>query len=394
MIIIWLGKIRSFDDNLLENRRLVILLPVFQETALIKQTIQYIEESIKGLRNISVYIVGNSKERGLDNYNPTLEIARNMIVDKSVFHVMEYEKSNGMMAHQINFCINQIAQNMSSNSDTWIYIINIDSRFSVEGLKAIITSINRNTQIIQQSAIFLSNYDKINILAKGAALYQSRWTISHEIKRFWLRKVSSYFLIHVVGHGLCINLDKFMKYHGLPEDTITEDLQFGFFLAAAGEEVESLPILELADSPARLSDVLKQKYVWSFGPMLYPQYLQNYRRNFPDKYKSNPLRAIMITIQGVTNHINWLTSTWIILYLIYIAPISVLSITFLTLYLLEYIQCLLFFYKRSNIKLGDILLAPILIVTNLIVHSLAANKALLDFICKREIIKYKTNHED
>jgi len=383
---------RNYDRQLKPDRHLIFVLPVFQEIQLIETAIAYVARLINGFHNVDVYIVGNSREKNQYGQNPTLEIAKNMTRNRTDFHILELDTTSGVMAHQINYAVSQIVQSGAKTTETWVHILNIDSRLSEDGLNAIVTCINRGDRIIQQSAVFLSNFRSLGLIQKGVALYQSRWTISHEIKRLWLHGISSYLLALVVGHGLCINLAKLLEYGNLPEDTLTEDLHFGYYVAASAEKITSLSILELADSPSRVSEIARQKYVWSFGPMLYPKYLLNYIRKFPAKWKLNYPRATLIMIQGVMSYINWLISSWLIAYFAYQSLESPATLIFLTLYLLEYVQCAVFFYRNGYISLSDVLISPFIILASLLIHSLPADQAFVDMMLGHRIVKHKTAH--
>jgi hypothetical protein len=378
--------------NLINGRQLVIILPVFEETALIRRTVDYLANIVRDADAVSVVIVGSAKERDQSLSNPTLTIARIAAAGFSNVRILEDPNVNGWMSHQVNYAVKYLLRSGADPHLTWIYLTNIDSRFSKAAVRAVIDSINSGIPILLQSAVFLSNFRRLSWLLKGLALWQSRWTITHELKRLALHNRCSYFLMHVVGHGLCISLDKFVEYGMLPEDTPTEDLHFGFYLAASAERVKPLQLLELADSPTSISATLKQKYMWSMGPMLYPLYLANYRRRFPEKWRRNWPRAYLLMIQGLFSYLDWLLVSWAVIALLWLSSQTYLAMVLLLVYMCEYLQCNVFFFRRRLISARDLLMSPLWIFVSSVFHSPPANVALLESL-KGLSRRYKTPHD-
>ncbi|HEX8672895.1 MAG TPA: glycosyltransferase, partial [Longimicrobium sp.] len=292
-------RYRPSPATLRPDRQITILLPVLQEAAIIERAVRYIEVCREGLGQVELYIIGTARERDESGTNPTLEHAEASARQLGRVHIIEAPRTDGWMVHQLNYAFSHLIATSRHPRKEWIFLINVDSQFSREGLEEMIGYINQGVPVLHQCAVFLSNFAALRAPLKAFALWQSRWTLAHELKRFALNRKCSYALMHVVGHGLCINLDTVSRYNGFPEETLTEDLHFGFYLAAAGEKVVSLRTIEMADHPTTLTDVFRQKYVWSFGPMLYIRYLQAFRRKFPAKWRANRIRPIVLTLQGL-----------------------------------------------------------------------------------------------
>lgn len=383
------GKPRT-DECLEGDRRLVLMLPVLDEELVVRDAVRHLVEVTDGLGNIEVWVVGTARERG-SRGNPTLEAVTDLAAHNRV-RVVEDPRPSGWMAHQLNYVIGELSS--SANTErTWLLFVNVDTRMSRVALLSFVHLINRDVDIIQQSALFLANYDSLGFLARGFAIWQSRWTIAHELRRFAMHRRWKFALVHVVGHGLCISLTKLLSYKRLPEDTVTEDLHFGFYLAAHGEDMVSLPVLSLGDSPTSVRAALRQKYVWSFGPMLYPRYLLLLKRKFPAAWREVRVRGIILCAQGVVSFASWLLVSWTLLYLAWlsVAAGSVLAALVLISYLANYAQCIRFF-KQEGYVVGSPLSALTAAIAAGLLHSLPAALALFHLTLRTPIRKYKTPH--
>lgn len=373
------------------QRKIVIILSVYEETDLIEDAIQYIDSCIDNLDHIGVIIVGTSRERDNIGVNKTLDIAKKHTANKPTFQVLELDTKNGVKAHQVNYALRHIH---TDERKTWVFLMDIDSRFSKAGLYEIIEAINDNSLVIQQHAAFLYNFNEISYIQKGQALYQSRWTITHEISRVVLNKITKYTIAHIVGHGLCINLELLRKYGGLPEETLVEDITLGYYLVASGQTIESTHVLELADCPNKFLDGFKQQKRWSVGAMLYPRYWINFKHKFPHYWRKNVCRSLLMMLQGVASYIVWIMTSWVLLIILISAESRfwLVSIFFL-LYLTDFIQCIRFFYVKNYIKMQDLWIAPFLMITHVFLRSIPANTALFDFAVGGKIYNYKTKHK-
>lgn len=387
-----LYKYRTKKTKLADpQQNIVIILSVYEETDLIEDTIQYIDGCIDNLDHIHVIIVGTSRERDNTGVNKTLDIAKNLTINKPAFKVLELDTKNGVKAHQVNYALHHIH---TDERKTWVFLVDIDSRFSKAGLYEIIEAINNNSLVIQQHAAFLYNFNEISYIQKGQALYQSRWTITHEISRVVLNKITKCTVAHIVGHGLCINLELLRKFGGLPEETLVEDITLGYYLVASGQAIEPIYILELADCPNKFIDGFRQQKRWSVGAMLYPRYWINFKRKLPNYWSRNKCRSLLIMLQGVASYAVWIMTSWIILILLISAESHFwLVFIFFLLYLADFIQCIRFFYVKNYIKIQDLWMAPFLMMFHVFLRSIPANKALFDFAVGGRIYNYKTTHK-
>ena len=371
-------------------KKLAILIPVLNETDVIEETIKFLRHILGSLQNVSVCIVGTAQERDQQGLNLTLERAKMAVGDDSRFSIIECGAHDGLKAHQLNSATATIT---SPEEETWILVLDVDSRFDVRGLNEFIEAINRGDTIIQQHAVFLRNIDDIGFLQKAQALYQSRWTLTHEMTRFALRRVTGWWNFHVVGHGLCINLGTLKKFGGFPEESLIEDVHLGYNLSASGENPQSIFSIETADCPATLKEGWKQLYGWSLGPMHYPSYFRTYRAKFSHLKHRNRCLPIANMVQGTGAYIRWLISSPLIFLLMAVAfEAPVLFGVWLLLYLLGFAQTTWLFWRMGYLSKWLAISAPALMFIHAILTSIPVISAAVDTALGRPIIKYKTTH--
>lgn len=411
----WLNTSKSTNSKPFQQTDLpdlFFLLPAYREQSLIEHAIEYYHNLIKEYPTIKLVIITTEKEASRTDKPSTYEITKkklNSIEHKNQILLMHYPKSDGGMADQLNYAIEQLSL---KSSDHWYFTLNIDSIIEEETLIEILNRITGDQKVYQYSAIFLSNFHKFNspfsFILKGNALFQSRWTITHELKRFrWntanLPKIRKFQLAHTVGHGLLIPASIISRYQ-FPSDQMIEDSPLGFILKNQQYTITPSKHLELGDSPSDIIDLYKQKYVWSFGPLDYLQYLSNYKIRFRDDYKQNKIQAHVLTAQGLLSALNWQLSSWVLLwiliYSIFIpSTLSIFGVFIFILYTLDYLICGVFFINKSYIKRSptDFFFTYLGLILILLTHSFPANLALFDKIRSKlglkEITKFKTNHE-
>jgi hypothetical protein len=226
----------------------------------------------------------------------------------------------GIMAGQVNYAARaELARLSAAGIDparVWIAVYNADSQPAAATLPAVTRLLGAypDAQIIQQPAIFTRSLCG-NVAANGAALLQSRWTLAREIPR--LRRQAAYAragpgqargippLAHCVGHGLFIRGDTFARFGGLPTETMNEDLPLGYLACAAGVPIDPLPVLEEADSPPDITDVIRQARQWFWS---YPQYPAAARLAAGYGLGSSRTRAVLAS-QGLARGALWLAQS-------------------------------------------------------------------------------------
>ena len=378
------------ENPLSADKHLVIILKVFEETRLIEETITYIKRHTHNINNLKVIIVGSARERNSEGNNETLKLAASVIPRSAEYIIVEDPELNGSHAHQNNYALQFIK---TPHDRTWIMTLDIDSKFSKRGLQAVVNEINSNTLVMQQSCLFLSNFPRLSVIQKGHAIYQSRWTIAHELKRILLHNHTFLSVAHVVGHGLCIRLDTLFFFGGFPEETMTEDIHLGYYIVAARLPIKSIPIFEIGDSPEHFRDGLRQEYVWSFGAMNYPQYHSVFRKRFPDIWKKNRFRCFIIMVESIISYVGWLTCSWLVASAIVAAMCgSIPALWFVMLYIFEFLLCAVAFLYFGLMTKSDFIMTPIYGLLGAVRRSLGADIAAAAVLLGQSPKKHKTPH--
>ena len=384
---------RESDDTvqLSANRHLMMLLKVFEEHALIEETVLSLSNQIAAWPDMSLMVVGTERERNGEGRNPTLDKARLAAFGRNNVQVIEAPiKANASHAWQNNYALDFIT---TEAHHTWIMTLDIDSRFTKTGLNTIVRHINDDRNVIQESCVFLANYRRLGLWQRAHALYQSRWTISHEIRRILIHNATHLSVAHVVGHGLCIRLSLIRELRGFPEETPMEDINLGFYLVAMGEHIESVKDFEMGDTPETIRDGLRQEYAWSLGARMYPMYLRHFAHKFPAEWQRQKVRLLFLTLQGTISYINWLSSSWIVMIVLVNALLgNVWASLFLLIYIGDYFQCAYFFWQQKWISVGDVIVSPALALMAALRRSLGADAAFVNGLTGREIVKHKTPH--
>jgi len=102
-----------------------------------------------------------------------------------------------------------------------------------------------------------------------------------------------------------------MKQLGFfPTDSFGEDLYFGFIARACGYIVHHIPILEESDTPSNFSSMLRQKYVWFWGPLGYFYYWLRLKRKMPKVWRGHKKIIIATTFLGILDALTWLLEGW------------------------------------------------------------------------------------
>ena len=216
----------------------------------------------------------------------TIDILDRLVGDanKDNIRVLHYPDKEGVMSHQLNYAC-QYIDDLEKDNDPYIAVYNADSFVSQNHIQNIRRYIQAypSAGIIQQSSLFLSNYDNFpnsfrGNLLKVIALLQSRWTLSHELPRIFSQSkkgISEYFeAAHVVGHGLIVKLSILKSVGYFPSMFANEDLPLGYFMRLKGYKIYPFHILENSESPRTFKSSVRQYRTWIYGPLYYFKYLQ------------------------------------------------------------------------------------------------------------------------
>ncbi|MDO8570271.1 MAG: glycosyltransferase family 2 protein [Candidatus Daviesbacteria bacterium] len=386
-----------------------IIIPVLREQEIIEETIKHFSK-LKG--NYFVYFVTTSKE-DFDKENnkhihpkyktfPTtkeviLKYLKNRPELKAKVKLINYPQKSGRLAHQFNYAL-KIIRNQTKDSD-YVIIYNADSRVKSNILEYYLAVIDENPDclVIQQSAAFLANFNKLPSFLKGISLLQTRWTLAHEVPRI-LRTHGLFGFTegaHVVSHGLCIQYKFLTSMHGFPTSYLNEDLPLGYFIRLYGAKIYLLKNLENADTPTSIKSMFNQYRTWFYGVSYYPIYIYDALR----LKEVNKIFAVIWGVKYLFRGFLWLNLSlaWLLIFMLpillgkpYLEIFSVLSFI-----IYAPLSFLIIYWKLSDnfrIKrdLIPILLSPIVYLTHSFGPILATCDMIASIVCGRPIYKNKT----
>ncbi len=231
---------------------------------------------------------------------------------------LHYPHYNHVVAEQLNYGlthINKIAK--ESDAKAYIAIYNADSVVENSTFDLLLKTAKANVGVAQQSSLFLWNVPKLlsdrKYLLTGFGLYQSCWTLQHELTRYifcrkhlpWLPTlIERHSLVHCVMHGLLIELGLLNKARGFPKINIgAEDLALGFILKVQGHHVYPLGILENAETPNQLKTLVNQLAGWFLGVLGYFVFWWFVPG---EARKAHRLPLLTITAIGIFDALKWL----------------------------------------------------------------------------------------
>lgn len=305
-----------------------------------------------------------------ENYQTTQKIIQDLIKSGrnrfSNFNILKCLKEDGNMADQLNYAMEcVISENKKKNFLFGVY--NADSspgRSILKIVNSMELKVARGSYyIFQQSSLFTKEFSKEKNLWRrmirlSAGIYQSFWTLSHEIPRIQRYTKSlehnryDYFsskMAHCVGHGMFFKKNIIKKYGFLPSETMNEDLPFGMLMSYEKVPIISIPKLENSESPSLLRQIIKQKSTWFMGIL---DYIKLYKNHSPkDK------RFLYLTLKGLFNGLDWMAHSYLVILILILGfwSRSNIYIAMVVLYLFIFLttQFMILFYANSKMKNYD-----------------------------------------
>ena len=326
----WFSLNRNIKES--KDHNFIVVIPVFKEQKIIDETVDYFINGIDyPLNRIKIVIVTTEKENN-GQEKSTIDIVKNIkniinskLNNEIIIH-LHYPKKSGKMVDQCNYAYDYILREFDGRKNMFVALYNADSRPDKNTFKIVsyLSSKKDNQRVFQQSAIFFKNIETLgtnffsSYLLKASAVFQTRWTLAHEMPRFFRQSffINKYhkrvFLAHCVGHGLFMRGDFLKEIKEMPSGTVTEDLFFGYILSLLPESINPIPVLEEDDSPATIKSMLRQKYVWFFGPLDHIHYSSYFKNIYEKKFNTSSLLRNWFTVQGVIPAIIWFFQGWVI----------------------------------------------------------------------------------
>ena len=256
------SKISTLQNN--EEFHINILIPCYKEINVINRTLMHFKEIINNLENIDVYIITTEKEKFENkSVQSTYEYLLGLEIFKDPhFHILNYPKTYGIMADQLNYGINEILQKSTLPEDKiYFSIYNADSNPDNCTFVELLQKIQNYNfpKIIQQYSNYFLNYASQNFIMKGFSIYQTAF----EFRNGLINNNTSKFLYsHVVGHGLTIRADYITEINGFNSNFWCEDIYLTGLLHNNKEKILPLESLDNAENPTKLSVQIIQNAVW------------------------------------------------------------------------------------------------------------------------------------
>lgn len=255
-------KLKS-DASKNNDKKLYIIIPVFNETKTVEKSIQYFSK----LKNFcNVFYVTTSKEKSKATYNKILYLiskykTTNIFIDNC-------PNTIGTMATQLNY----MARKLPKKSIIGIY--NIDSFPKAETFCYVLNNIEQGIPL-QQVSFFNDNK---KFIMGSAQNWQNRWSVVYELGKYISKKKLNF--TYSIGHGFFIYKSDLDKYGYWSEKEINEDNEFGYRVLINNGKIKPIPFFEQAGFAKNLNIYIKQQSTWFNGPLYAFNYFKRNQKSF------------------------------------------------------------------------------------------------------------------
>ncbi len=256
------SKITYFQCN--DNFHINVLIPCYKETKVIRKTLEHFKEILKDIKNVDVYVITTEKEKHESaiiqtTYEYLLKLE---LFNNSSFHILNYPKTTGIMANQLNYAIDEILKLQTLPKDKiYFSIYNADSHPDKSTFVELFQKIRQNNfpKIIQQYSNYFSNYNSLNFIMKSFSIYQTAFEFRNGLIN---NNISNLLYSHVVGHGLTIRADYITNIGKFNFKFWCEDIYLTGLIHNNNEKILSLTSLDNAETPDNLRLQIIQNAVW------------------------------------------------------------------------------------------------------------------------------------
>ncbi|WP_025681356.1 glycosyltransferase [Paenibacillus massiliensis] len=270
---------------------LYLLIPMMDEQVIARDTYLHFRSLVTHRSGCEVLFITTARERQREDIPHTNEVLRQAqtAFPSPGIHILHYEDASGVMAHQLNFAVEQLRAK-HKDGDFWIGIYNADSRIDERVLDYVEHQAAQKGRecCFQQYSYFplpIGAASRSNI--SSAAQWQNRWSVLFELTRvryqvafvrLWSRlphslgpiksmlEIIAEKMNYVIGHGFYAHNEVLGRMGGFPEENINEDACLGYRLNVHRIPIYPVPILEQAEFTNRISVYIRQQSVWFNGP--------------------------------------------------------------------------------------------------------------------------------
>lgn len=373
------------------NKKIIIALPLFREQVCVEKTVEYFKSIAK---DIPIVLITTQREivENAKNEITTQDIIKNKILPLyDNIYWINYPNTVGYMADQLNYMLNNLESIFPNSIDlknTYLALYNADSRPSVNTFEEIKSKLKDENKVIQQYSYCLLNYNKLNWILKGFAVYQSNFEIKTGLINGMLDNYLFY--THVVGHGLIIELDTLKKLGNFNTRFWCEDIYLGLQLKFNSLKIIPLMNLENIETPDSILKLIKQNSVWfKTTSQFYKIYLDIKKR----KQNKNLIKGFWGVMNEFKCAINWLGFPLLLLAILLIALIIKKYILFMCILITYFIYVIV--NALTTIKIINVLdnqnyRVNLEMIVGLFVATMISNIGPLYSIMVNKKEKYKT----
>ena len=240
--------------------KIEILIPVFEETGLIEESILYFD-------TLSEYVNTTYISTSREENHETFDLAVKAIQKHNTTSIKIINCPNkvGNIATQLNYGVKELM------GDPIVGIYNVDSKPTVDCFVYVLNNVTKN-QVLQQVSYF-DEQDK-GIL-KSAQMWQNRWSYIYEMGKYQ-NKNKLFNFKYTIGHGFFGRLSTINSVGGWDDDQINEDNIMGYKLLLKNIDIGGIPYMEQALFAKNLRIYIKQQSVWFNGPLYAFKYYLKY----------------------------------------------------------------------------------------------------------------------
>ena len=227
-----------------------ILIPVFKEEKIIESTVSHFKKLKK--KNINIYYITTNKEkREQDGVNPTEKIIKSSL--KGNGNIIQYPYSTWDKGHQLNYAIKKILL-QNNKKEHYFVIFDADSKPKLSELNNLFENTLGDNLVYQMISIYNTNFKEVPNICKANAILQTRWSFYFEYKRLINNYIGKQRMpMYLIGHGLILN-SKIVESTLFPENSITEDINYGYKLYLWNIYAKPLTYFDYCSVPSSLKD--------------------------------------------------------------------------------------------------------------------------------------------
>ena len=327
--------------------QLVFIIPAFQETSSLPETIASLRAAIESSRYRAEIIVATSALESVrtqsalastsrvhdpraspESTATTIAVARKALADCAYATIVDDTSPEPSMARQFNAALAAVAAKSGwDEQTTYVVCYNADTTASPDTVEALGDTIlaARFPQAAQLMCVSLRGLRQVRgpwrWYLLGAAYYQTRWALGFEFDMYRrsFRRSALGHCYYCRGHGITLRLDAAKEIGGLSTRTALEDLYLGFQLSLRGWPCYPVPVLEMTESPSTVRELLSQKKHWFSGMWD----TLSYRRLMPEEYSTQPRQFRLLQARSMYRDIgSWLLGPWVPLFLIIVSIVT------------------------------------------------------------------------